>query len=66
MDIEIGDVRKQSIHEIWHSDKFAAVRSQHSKKDGFLEIKPCKNCFYPRKMQQDDVLFLGQVEKVKV
>lgn len=66
MDIEIGDVRKQSIHEIWHSDKFAAVRSQHSKKDGFLEIKPCKNCFYPRKMQQDEEAVInGRLVKIE-
>ena len=54
MDIEIGDANKHSIHEIWHGKLFENVRHQHEKKDGFKEIKPCKNCFYPRKMEEDE------------
>ena len=54
MDIEIGDANRYSIHEIWHGKLFENVRRQHEKKDGFKEIKPCKNCFYPRKMEEDE------------
>ena len=53
-DIEIGDVNYESIYNIWHGEKFDAVREQHQKKDGFLKIKPCKNCFYPRKTEANE------------
>ena len=59
MDIEIGDANKFSIHDIWHGKLFQKVRLQHEKKDGFKEIKPCKNCFYPRKMEEDEVAVIN-------
>ena len=54
MDIDIGDVSHQSIHEIWHGEKFRNVRSVHEWPDGFKQLKPCKNCFYPRKAEADE------------
>ena len=54
MDIDIGDANKDSIFKIWHSDLFKKVRALHEKPDGFKSLKPCKNCFYPRKMQEDE------------
>jgi radical SAM protein with 4Fe4S-binding SPASM domain len=54
MDIDIGDVATQTIHEIWHGEKFQQVRDVHEQPDGFKSLKPCKNCFYPRKAAADE------------
>lgn len=54
MDINIGDIRTQTIHEIWHGEKFRQVRQIHEQPDGFKSLKPCKNCFYPRKAAADE------------
>lgn len=51
MDVDIGDANTQSIHQIWHGEQFNKVRQIHATKDGFLQLKPCKQCFYPRKME---------------
>ena len=35
-------------------------------KDGFKEIKPCKNCFYPRKMEESEsALINGREVKIE-
>jgi len=59
MDIDIGDANKKSIHQIWHGKLFSNVREKHEIKDGFKDIKPCKNCFYPRKMEEDEVAIIN-------
>jgi radical SAM protein with 4Fe4S-binding SPASM domain len=59
MDIDIGDANKDTIHKIWHGKLFSDVRNLHEKKDGFKTIKPCKSCFYPRKMEEDEVAVIN-------
>ncbi|MDP2904583.1 MAG: radical SAM/SPASM domain-containing protein [Methylovulum sp.] len=54
MDIDIGDIATQTIHEIWHGEKFRHVRETHEQDEGFKRLKPCKNCFYPRKAAADE------------
>lgn len=54
MDINIGDINSQSIHEIWHGEAFQNVRQIHEQPDGFMSIKPCKFCYYPRKAEADE------------
>ena len=53
MDIEIGEHTKNSIHEIWHGEKFNKIRAIHEK-GNFKDLKPCKNCYYPRKAAPDE------------
>ncbi len=53
MDIDIGDFRKNSVYDIWHGEKFTKVRKTHEDGD-FIKIKPCKNCYYPRKAAPDE------------
>ena len=53
MDIEIGDLTKNSIHEIWHGEKFNKIREIHEN-GNFKDLKPCKNCYYPRKAAPDE------------
>lgn len=50
-DVEIGDANKESIYDIWHGKMFEGVRELHREKDGFQKLKPCKNCYYPRKTE---------------
>ncbi len=46
----IGNVRQQSIREIWRSKKYIAVRKQHIKDR--LKLPVCKNCFEGAKMEK--------------
>lgn len=62
MDVDVGDANKQSIHDIWHGDKLAAVRATHAENGGFMRLKPCRLCFYPRKMQVTETVSVNNRE----
>lgn len=59
MDIEIGDANHQTIYEMWHGKEFQKVRKIHKDKNGFKKIKPCKNCYYPRKAAPDETAMIN-------
>ncbi|MDA1470451.1 SPASM domain-containing protein [Brachyspira hyodysenteriae] len=50
----IGDVRKQSLKEIWNSDKMNEFRILHLKGKRF-ENDVCKNCGNIQSSQIDDI-----------
>jgi len=54
----IGDVKKQSVHEVWHSDAMTRVREMHKQSRGFMQSAVCRKCYLPR-MTRDDA---GQVD----
>lgn len=62
VDHPVGNANKQSIYEIWHGDKLNKMREIHKQKDGFLTIKACKNCFYPRAMEVTEKAFVNDRE----
>ena len=65
MDIEIGDFRKNSVYDVWHGEKFNKIRAMHEN-NKFMEIKPCKNCYYPRKAQADEEAYInGRLVKIE-
>ena len=49
----LGNVRDESIFDIWHGEKMNNAREIHIKHMGTKEIEPCKHCFLPRKMDED-------------
>ncbi len=53
----IGDVRKQSVHDIWHGEAMTRVREMHKQSRGFMQSSVCRKCYLPR-MTKDDI---GQV-----
>ena len=65
MDVEIGDANKQTIYEMWHGKEFEKVREIHQDDNGFRKIKPCKNCYYPRKTALDETAVING-RKVKI
>ena len=70
----VGDVKKQSIHEIWHGPQMTKVRDAHSRHQGCKEFSPCAECYLPlltypesitignRKVSADK--YVGGTEKV--
>lgn len=50
----IGDVNKQTVHEIWHSKAMQRVRDQHKQPRGFMESPVCRKCYLPRKTQDEE------------
>jgi len=66
MDVDIGNIATQTIHDIWHGEKFQHVRAVHEQNDGFKSMKPCKNCFYPRKAAPDEEAIInGRIIRIE-
>ena len=53
----IGDIKKETVHAVWHGEKMNRVRELHKKDKGFMESAVCKKCYLPRKTQDE----VGQV-----
>ena len=56
---QIGDIKKQTVHEIWHGEAMQKVRDQHKQTRGFMESPVCRKCYLPR-MTQDEEAQVGQ------
>ena len=55
----IGDANVQTIHEIWHGHELSRIRSIHDSNDGFLKMKICRACCYPRKSILDERAYVN-------
>ncbi len=49
--VVVGDVNRQSIHEIWQGEALNHYRQVHAKKDGFMEVPVCRRCYLPRRTE---------------
>ena len=47
----LGDVRKQTLYEIWHGARFKRVRELQKRKQA-LELEPCRECSDRGKMEE--------------
>jgi radical SAM protein with 4Fe4S-binding SPASM domain len=61
----IGDVKAQSVHEIWHGPKMQAVRAMHLEHNGFMQSAVCRKCYLPRKAVDEEVEIDGRTVIVR-
>ena len=47
----IGNVRNETVYQVWHGKKMQAVRDLHLQKRGFMESAVCRKCYLPRKTE---------------
>lgn len=50
----IGDIKTETVHQIWHGEKMQAVRELHKRPRGFMESAVCRKCYLPRKTQDEE------------
>jgi len=58
----IGDVNKQSIHEVWHGEIMERERQLQKKLNGFMESAVCRKCYLPRKTVADESFMINGQE----
>lgn len=58
----IGDVNKQTIHEIWHGENMKKVRDLLKDPQGFKQSRVCRQCYLPRKTVEDEVARINNRE----
>jgi radical SAM protein with 4Fe4S-binding SPASM domain len=51
----VGDVRNETIHEIWHGESLKRTRDLHKQRKGFLESKVCRACYLPRLTEDTEI-----------
>jgi hypothetical protein len=50
----IGDIKQETVHQVWHGEKMQAVRDMHLQSRGFLQSAVCRKCYLPRKTEDED------------
>ena len=50
----IGDIKTETVHQVWHGEKMQAVRELHNRPRGFMESAVCRKCYLPRKTQDEE------------
>ena len=53
----IGDIKQETVHQVWHGAKMQAVRDMHLQPKGFMQSSVCRKCYLPRKTEDEE----GQV-----
>jgi radical SAM protein with 4Fe4S-binding SPASM domain len=61
----IGDIKIETVHQVWHGEKMEAVRRMHLKPRGFMESAVCRKCYLPRKTEDEDALVDGRTFTVR-
>ena len=61
----IGDLNKETVHQVWHGEAMREVRMMHRMKQGFMQSKVCRDCYLPRKTQDETVSMSGREKKKK-
>ena len=49
----VGDLKKETVHKIWHGEKLQKVRDLHKSFKGYLKSDVCRKCYLPRKTKDD-------------
>lgn len=56
----IGDLNKQTVHEVWHGEAMRKVRELHLQPKGFMKSPVCRRCYLPRKTMDEDATVGGR------
>lgn len=52
----IGDLNKQTVHEVWHGEPMRKVRALHLERQGFMKSPVCRRCYLPRKTIDEEAV----------
>lgn len=55
----IGDINKETVHQVWHGEKMRAERAMHKQPRGFMQSAVCRKCYLPRKTE-DEAAQMGE------
>lgn len=44
----LGNAAKDSLYDVWNGKELNRIREIHIKHRGYLELRPCRHCTYPR------------------
>lgn len=50
----IGDIKQETVHQVWHGKKMQVVRDMHLQPRGFMQSAVCRKCYLPRKTEDEE------------
>lgn len=50
----IGDIKHETVHQVWHSEKMQTARNMHLQPRGFMQSAVCRKCYLPRKTEDEE------------
>lgn len=50
----IGDIKIETVHQVWHGEKMQSVRDIHKQSRGFMQSAVCRKCYLPRKTEDEE------------
>ena len=50
----IGDIKQETVHQVWHGEKMQAVRGMLLQPRGFMQSEVCRKCYLPRKTEDEE------------
>ena len=50
----IGDIKQETVHQVWHGEKMQAERNMHLQPRGFMQSAVCRKCYLPRKTEDEE------------
>lgn len=50
----IGDIKQETVHQVWHGEKMQAERNMHLQPRGFMRSAVCRKCYLPRKTEDEE------------
>ena len=50
----IGDLKQDTVHQVWHGKKMQAIRDLHLQPRGFMQSAVCRKCYLPRKTEDEE------------
>ena len=61
----IGDLKSETVHQVWHGERMNAVREMHKRPRGFMESPVCRKCYLPRQTEDEQAEIGGRGFTVK-
>lgn len=61
----IGDLNRETVHEVWHGTAMREERRMHLMKQGFLQSAVCRKCYLPRKTVEEVAQVNGREFRIK-
>lgn len=61
----IGDVKKQTLYEVWHGKEVNSLRNAHKKKEAFGCFASCHDCCHGGLMKEEEVQLKKRTIKVR-
>ena len=61
----IGDIKQETVHQVWHGEKMQGVRGMHLQPRGFMQSAVCRKCYLPRRTEDEEAQVDGRTFTVR-